>query len=130
MIIVKHKSDLLNTERAVETDDYSTVRLLLKKDGAGLTVTDVMIKGQSDSIYGYKHHKEICYCLEGEATLVDLENGIEHTIKPGSLWAATNHEKFRFIAHKPTRLISIFDPALVGPETNDEEGSFPLLSDG
>lgn len=87
----------------------------------------MVIKGESKGIYHYKHHKEICYCLEGDATLIDLDNNIEHHIKPGSLWAAVGHEKFRFIANKPTRLISIFDPALIGPETNDEEGSFPLL---
>ena len=76
----------------------------------------------------YKHHLEICYCLEGEATLIDLPTNTEHSIRPGSLWAAPDHQPFRFIAHQATRLVCVFSPALVGSEVNDADGSFPLLS--
>lgn len=53
--------------------------------------------------------------------------GEVHQIGPGTLWALPDHDRFRFIAVTDTRLVSIFTAALVGPETHDESGSFPVL---
>lgn len=124
-MIVHRKEELARSSRAVTTAAWSTVRLLLAEDGAGFTLTDVVVRAGSSAIYGYKHHVEACYCLEGRATLEELATGIVHEVGPGFLWAATEHERFRFTAHEPTRLISVFVPPLTGREVNDAEGSFP-----
>ena len=126
-MIIRHKEDLRGTARAVETGAWSTTRFLLREDGVGLTLTDVTVRQGSDAVYGYRHHVEVCYCLEGEATLEELATGRVHAVRPGTLWAAAKGERFRFRALAPTRLVSVFTPALVGPEVNDQEGSFPLL---
>lgn len=126
-MIIKHKRDLEGTSNAVSTADWSTIRFLLQADGVGITVTDVVIHAGSDAIYHYKNHTEVCYCLEGKATLEDLQANMTHRVTAGTLWVCHKGEKFRFIAEMPTRLVSIFMPALVGPEVNDAEGSFPLL---
>jgi L-ectoine synthase len=126
-MIVKHKAELQGTERALQTEDFSTTRFLLREDGVGLTMTDVTYHASVDATYRYKNHVEVVYCLEGEATLEDLETGEVHQIRPGTLWALPHHERVRYVSITPTRLISIFVPALVGPELHDEEGSFPLL---
>ena len=126
-MLIKHKADLQGTPRAMSTDLWSTTRFLLREDGAGLTLTDVTIAKDDGHIYGYQHHSEVGYCLEGLATLEDLATGEIHDITPGSLWLAHKGERFRFVALETTRLITIFTPALVGPEVNDENGSFPLL---
>ncbi|MFO0997055.1 MAG: ectoine synthase [Alphaproteobacteria bacterium] len=127
MIIVKHKDELRGTSRAVETKEYATTRFLLREDGVGMTVTDVTLKAGIDATIQYKNHVEVCYCLEGEATLEDFETGQIHRIRPGTLWALPKHERHRFTAKGAVRLVSIFVPALVGAETWDEDGSFPLL---
>ena len=126
-MIVKHKDELRGTPRAVETKDWSTIRFLLREDGLGFTVTDVTLAAGMDSVMQYKHHLEACYCLEGEAVLEDVATGERHRILPGTLYALSNHERHRLRVVKPTRLVSIFSPALVGREVHDKDGSFPLL---
>ncbi|MBN3950373.1 MAG: ectoine synthase [Nostoc sp. NMS7] len=126
-MLIKHKHELQNTSRAIQTKDWSTIRFLLEEDGVGITVTDVNIHEGSDAVYHYKHHTEVCYCLQGNATLEDLQTGQVHQVRPGTLWVSRKGERFRFVAKVHTRLISIFIPALLGTEVNDEEGSFPLL---
>ena len=106
---------------------WLSTHLLLREDEAGFTLTDVTIAKDDGHIYDYQHHSEVGYCLEGRATLEDLVTGEVHDIVPGSLWLAHKGERFRFVALEPTRLITIFTPALVGPEVNDMDGSFPLL---
>jgi len=106
---------------------FSTTRFLLREDGAGLTLTDVTLKGGSSTVFARQHHSEVGYCLEGRATLEDLSVGEIHTIVPGSLWLTSKGERFRLTTLEDLRLITIFTPALVGPEVNDENGSFPLL---
>ena len=126
-MIVKHKDQLAGTSRTLTTADFSTIRFLLREDGVGLAMTDVKYHANVDATYRYKNHVKVVYCLEGEATLEDLETGEVHHIRPGTLWALPNHEQVRYVSLTPTRLISIFVPALAGPEVHDEEGSFPLL---
>lgn len=116
-ITIKRKSDLLGTSRHVKTHTYETVRFLLADDHAGVTLTDITLAPGIEETYGYDTHIEVAYCLEGHATLTDLTTGEQHEIMPGTLWAATQHEKFRFIAHQPTRLICAFTPPFQGQET-------------
>jgi L-ectoine synthase len=116
-IVIKRKEELLGTTRHVQNHAYETVRFLLEPDGAGVTVTDILIKPGIEEVYGYKEHIEVAYCLEGHATLTDLSDGSRHEITAGTLWAATKHEQFRFIAHRPTRLICVFTPPFTGAET-------------
>jgi L-ectoine synthase len=59
----------------------------------------------------------VAYCLEGHAILTDLSDGSVHEILPGTLWAATQHEKFKFEASAKTRLICAFTPPFAGSET-------------
>ena len=124
-MLVRHKAALEGTAREVETDLWRTVRFLLREDGYGVTLTDVTIKPGPPAVYGYDHHTEVCYCLEGRATFEELETGRRHEIRPGSLWAVHPGERFRFTAHLPTRLVSVCRPPLAGPEVNDEAESFP-----
>ena len=50
-MIVKHKPDLAGTARVVETPEYQTTRFLLREDGVGLTLTDIVIRAGSDAVY-------------------------------------------------------------------------------
>jgi len=126
-MLIRHKADLQGTPRAITGEMFSTTRFLLREDGAGFSLTDVTLKGGSSTVFARQHHSEVGYCLEGRATLEDLATGEIHDIRPGSLWQAQKGERFRLTVLEPIRLITIFTPALVGPEVNDENGSFPLL---
>jgi L-ectoine synthase len=125
-MIIKHKDNLQNTKNVVTTKAYTSTRFLLREDGVGLTLTDIYLHPEIDAIYHYPHHLEIAYCLEGKATLENLEDGTIHEVTPGFIWATTK-ERFRFKVIETIRLICVFNPALVGPEVADKDGSFPLL---
>ena len=116
-MLVKRKQDLIGTDRHVKTHAYETVRFLLAPDRAGLTMTDITLEPGIEEMYGYEDHIEVAYCLEGHAILTDLTNGSVHEIVPGTFWAATNHEKFRFVASVKTRLICTFTSPFAGSET-------------
>lgn len=113
-IIRKH--DLAGTDRNVKAPTYETFRFLLDSDGTGVTVTDIILKPGIEARYGYDRHIEIAYCLEGRATLT-MNSGAAHEIVPGTMWVAPKGEHFTFIAHEPTRLICVFNPAFTGLET-------------
>ena len=125
-MITKHRDDLQGTKNVVKTDAYTSTRFLLREDNIGLTLTDIYLHPQIDAVYHYPHHLEIAYCLGGKAILENLEDGKIHEVTSGFIWATTK-EKFRFKVLETVRLICVFNPALVGPEVADKDGSFPLL---
>ena len=116
MVIVKTKDSLRDTDRDIRNEHYTTTRFLLEEDGLDVTVTDIAIHAGSDAVYHYPEHTEICYCLEGEGELTDLDNGGGHRIAPGSMWVSADHKPFRFVALTNVRLICVFRPALKSHE--------------
>jgi L-ectoine synthase len=125
-IQIVRKAQLTGTDRHVRTAAYETHRFLLAGDGAEVTVTDVVLRPGIEATYGYDRHVEVAYCLEGAATLTDLETGATHAIAPGTLWVAPRGSRFRFVAAEPTRLVCVFTPPFAGRETgfagDQEEG--------
>jgi L-ectoine synthase len=116
-MLIRRKSELLNTGRHVKNHAYETVRFLLESDGAGLTITDITLEPDIEELYGYDERLEIAYCLSGRAQLQELGKEEWHAIEPGTLWLARAGEHFRFKAFEPTRLICVFSPAFTGQET-------------
>jgi L-ectoine synthase len=110
------KQDLVGTPRNVKAATYETFRFLLDSDGAGVTVTDIVLKPGIEAEYGYDHYIEIAYCIEGRAEL-KVDGRESFVIEPGTMWVAEKGSRFRFIASEPTRLICVFNPAFAGHET-------------
>ena len=109
--------ELVGTAHDVTHPNYRTMRLLLRSDPAPVSVTDIVLVPGIEDIYGYDDRTEIAYCIEGRATVRDLNGGSEREIEPGVLWVAPPGSRFSFVAHEPTRLICVFDPPLEGDET-------------
>jgi L-ectoine synthase len=116
-MLIRRKSDLLGSNRHIKNHAYETVRFLLEPDGAGVTMTDIMLGPGIKETYGYKDHIEIAYCISGKAELQDLGTLETHLTKPGIMWFTKPGETFTFTASEPTRLICIFNPAFKGEET-------------
>jgi L-ectoine synthase len=114
---VIRKHELKGTSRHIRNDVYETYRFLLSGDDADVTVTDIVLAPGVEALYGYEHHIEIAYCIEGKAQLTDLTSGQVFDIEPETLWVARKGSQFRFIAEVPTRLICVFSPAFNGQET-------------
>ena len=128
-MIVRTLDDVAGTDRDVEGDGWRSRRLLLRRDELGFSFHDTMVAAGTELNLQYKHHLEACYCLEGEAELVDLADGARHAIGPGTMYALDAHDRHVVRVRSDLRLVCVFNPALTGGETHDADGSFPPPAD-
>ena len=108
---------------------WSSARYLLRRDGMGFTLTHTTIAAGSSQTMQYKNHVEGNLVIEGEGDLTDLDTGTVHRLAPGTMYALDRHDRHRIDARTDMRLVCVFSPALVGPETHDTDGSYPILED-
>ncbi|MEE9248742.1 MAG: ectoine synthase [Dehalococcoidia bacterium] len=104
-------------------------RYLNRDDGCGLTISFPRGSAGNEAILWYKHHVEANYILEGEATVEDLTTGEIWELGPGSLYVVGPRDRHRLKAKTDIYLMSIFNPALIGDETHDADGSYPPSGD-
>ena len=108
---------------------WSSARYLLRRDGMGFTVTQTTIAAGSSQTMEYKNHVEANLIIEGEGSVTDLATGAVHRLAPGTMYALDRHDRHRIDASTDMRIVCVFSPALVGLETHDEDGSYPILED-
>lgn len=128
-MIVRNRRDLEGTDRVVDAENWTSCRLLLKSDGMGFSFHDTLIKAGTKTEMHYANHLEAVYCVGGEGVLQDLETGKEYAIADGVMYALSGNERHILTAHSDLRMICTFNPPLVGPETHDENGVYPLLEE-
>ncbi len=122
-MIVKSLEDIVGTKGDAHGDKWHSLRLLHVEDGMGVTLTDSILEAGFEMDLWQKNHFEACYCLEGEGTIEELDNGKIHQIKPGTLYAMNNNDRHRIRAISRMRLVCTFFPALSGDEVHDADGS-------
>ena len=108
---------------------WSSARYLLRRDGMGFTLTETTVAAGSSQTMQYKNHVEANLIIEGEGDVTDLATGRVHRLKPGTMYALDRHDRHRIDAITDMRLVCVFSPALAGPETHGEDGSYPMLED-
>jgi L-ectoine synthase len=123
-MIVRSVEEARGTEREVRGGDWTSIRLLLRGDGMGFSMSETVLEPGMEKILEYKHHLEACFCIEGEATVDDLSTGETFHIRPGTMYALDRHDRHRLTTRTRTRLVCVFSPALTGRETHDAEGSY------
>lgn len=67
---------------------------------------------------------EACYCLDDEAQLTDRAGGEQHAIRPGTMYALEQHDRHTLRVRTDLRLVCVLNPALMGGQTHDADGSF------
>lgn len=128
-MIVRTLDDVVGSDRDVEGEGWRSRRLLLRRDQLGFSLHDTTVAAGTELNLQYKHHLEACYCLEGEAELVDLASGERHTIAAGTMYALDENDRHTLTVQQDLRLVCVFNPALTGGEVHDADGSFPPPSD-
>lgn len=129
-MIVRKLEDIVKTGNEVDTETWTSRRLLLKKDGMGFSLHDTIIKMGTETTIWYKNHVEAVYCIEGEGEIELVEDGTVYPIKAGTMYALDGHEKHFLRATKSDmRMICVFNPPCTGREVHDENGIYPLLED-
>lgn len=128
-MIIRNIDSLHGTERQVNSKNWSSTRLLLKDDNMGFSFHETILYPDTETQIWYKHHLEAVYCVEGVGE-IEEENGTKHNISPGTMYALDKHDKHTLRAFSKMRMICVFNPALLGPETHDSQGVYPLLTRG
>ena len=108
---------------------WTSSRYLLREDGVGFTVTQTTVAAGQSQTMQYKNHVEANLVMEGRGTVTDLATGESFELEPGTLYTLDKHDPHRLDAATDMRIVCVFLPALVGRETHDEDGSYPLLDD-
>lgn len=107
--------------------NVTTVRYLPKADGMGYSMSESWVEAGHDVELCYKTHLEAFYCIEDEVTIKDLATGEVYEIGPGTVYALDKHGRHRMVIKTPMRVVSVFNPPLVGTENHDADGSYPLV---
>lgn len=128
-MIVRQLDQIIGTDADVDSDGWTSRRLILKPDGMGYSVNDTIIKAGAELDMEYRNHLETVYCIEGEGEIEDLATGEIHQIRPGTLYALNNHDHHKLRANRGThmRMVCVFNPPLTGREIHDETGAYPAL---
>ncbi|MEZ6125486.1 MAG: ectoine synthase [Planctomycetaceae bacterium] len=127
-MIVRKLEDLHGSDRETQAETWVSRRLLLHDDRMGFSLHDTLIHAGTVTEMHYQNHLEAVYCIEGRGTLTDLSNGQEYVIEAGTVYALSGNERHVLKAEQQMRMICVFNPPLVGPETHDENGVYPLLT--
>ncbi|WP_300036619.1 ectoine synthase [uncultured Roseobacter sp.] len=125
-MIVTDRKELEGTARDASGPGWTSMRLLVKSDGMGFSMTETEVLPGADLELQYQHHIEACYCISGEGTVTDHATETEHRIAPGILYAPDKHDRHRVRNDHdvPLRLICVFSPALQGDEVHDPDGGY------
>jgi len=127
-MIIRHLDEIPGSDREVKGDGWTSRRLVLANDHVDFSVHDTVIRAGSEHRMWLKNHFESVYCLEGEGEVESVADGERHPIRPGTLYLLDKHDEHVLRATSDMRLLCVFSPPLVGRETHDDQGVFPLLA--
>ncbi|MFH2122193.1 MAG: ectoine synthase [Pseudomonadota bacterium] len=129
-MIIRKINDIINTEREVKGEGWTSRRLLLKKDGMGFSFHETIIPAGATLHLWYKQHLEAVYCVAGNGSIEDLASGEIHAIEDGVLYALNKHDRHILRGGSADlRLICAFNPPVTGRETHDSDGSYELVEE-
>jgi len=101
----------------------TTLRMLTKDNGIGITISDVHMKAGNSNRLWYKNHWEANYILAGRGRVEDLTTGESWVMEPGMLYNVGPKDRHAMHSETDLHLISIFCPALQGDEKHDADGT-------
>ena len=117
------------SERRVDSDGWTSVRLLLKDDGMGFSFHITTIHEGAELEMEYKNHLESVYCVAGEGSIEDLATGERHEIRPGVMYALDQHDRHILRARTAMTMACVFNPPVTGREVHGPDGAYPLETD-
>ena len=127
-MIVRSIADLKAQGRYAEKPGvWTSSRYLLRDDEVGFTMTQTTVAAGQHQLMEYKNHIEANLIIEGEGVVIDVATGAEHELGPGVMYTLDKHDRHELHARTDMRIVCVFTPALVGTETHDDDGSYPIL---
>ncbi|ETD31180.1 ectoine synthase [Williamsia sp. D3] len=131
-MIVRTTKEITGTERDVEAENgnWRSKRIVLGGDKVGFSFHETTIKAGSVNEFHYANHVEAVWLVEGAGTLTDRETGEVYPLGPGTMYLLNGHERHTVTADTELRMLCVFNPPVVGTETHDENGVYPLVTVG
>lgn len=127
-MIVRTLEECKNSERRVVSDNWESIRMLLKDDKMGFSFHITTIYGDTETHIHYQNHLESVYCISGEGE-IDVIGGKTYPIKPGTLYILDKNDEHYLRAYKGKEMVMacVFNPPITGSEVHDENGVYPLV---
>lgn len=125
-MIVRTLQQAEETDRRIVTQNWESVRLLLKSDGMGFSLHVTTVYAGTVTPMWYRHHLEAVYCIAGEGEVETVEGAKVYPVKPGTLYALDQHDKHILRAKTRMRMVCVFNPPLKGKEVHDQAGAYSL----
>jgi L-ectoine synthase len=129
-MIVRSLLEIEDTDRDVRTPNWRSKRLVLAREQVGFSMHETILAAGSINDFWYAHHVEAVFVVAGEGELLDKETGITYQLAPGSLYLLDGHEHHQLRPKTEMRTVCVFNPPVTGQEVHDENGVYPLLTDG
>ena len=127
-MIVRKLADMTNTDREVKAENWTSRRLLLKDDQMGFSLHDTVLHAGTKTQMHYQNHLEAVYCIEGKGSVTLIDSGEVFPIEAGTVYALDKHDHHILHAETELRMVCVFNPPLVGPESHNADGVYPLLT--
>ncbi|TVS15664.1 MAG: ectoine synthase [Gammaproteobacteria bacterium] len=122
-------SEAENSARKVQGENWHSVRLLLEGDGMGFSFHITTLYAGKETLIWYKNHYEAVYCISGEGEVETTDDGKIWKIEPGTMYALDKNDRHLLRPKTEMVVACVFNPALKGNETHDEEGAYGLEAD-
>lgn len=127
-MIVRTTDEITGTSRDVAGAGWRSKRIVLAGDGVGFSFHETTIEAGTVHEFHYRHHIEAVWLVEGEGTLIDLDNKTAYQLAPGSMYLLDGHERHQVEARTTMRMMCVFNPPVTGREVHDENGVYPLVA--
>jgi L-ectoine synthase len=127
-MLIRTMQDLESQGRVISISHgkSSAVRLLTRADGLHFSISEARAEKAGQADLWYRNHWEANYVRAGRATLEDRTTGQRWALEPGVLYCVGPRDKHRIVRDDTRlRIISVFNPPLVGDETHDGDGAYP-----
>jgi len=126
-MIVRTLKDCENSERRVVSENWESVRMLLKDDNMGFSFHITTIKANTETHIHYKNHLESVYCMSGNGEIQTLADGKVYPIEAGTLYILDQHDEHLLRGgSEDMKMACVFNPPLSGKEVHDQDGVYPL----
>jgi L-ectoine synthase len=129
-MIVRTLEECQNSERRVDSENWSSVRMLLKDDQMGFSFHITTIYANTETPIHYQNHLESVYCMSGNGEVETLSDGKVYKIEAGTLYILDKHDNHLLRGgSEDMKMACVLNPPLNGKEVHDENGVYPLAAE-
>jgi len=129
-MIVRTLKECEETNRAVKTDTWKSVRLSLADDNMGFSFHITTIYAGTETPIWYKNHLETVYCISGNGEVETVADGKVYKIEPGTVYILDQNDQHLLRGGTEDMVVACaFNPPLNGREVHGEDGAYALGED-